>query len=252
MTPSDADRELSDLRARAYGPDADIDSDPAARARLVELEAARLFTRVAVPAIESKVAPVADAARPAAPVGVVADHAAPPAEPLTGMLPMTSSEGDGRSLWHRATATRRRRRGFIAVAIVAVIVLIYAITWLLGPHPDATQHRIAVEIEFADVLSTQGVSHDSSTLRQYEPYRDIKLWSVIDDRGYFCLAAWEQGLSGRFGHQCAPQGTELFVDLEAGQGSDSFAAWLPDDSFVRFQLRGAGVDVYLPPAPEAD
>ena len=254
-TPSDADRELNDLRARAYGPDPDIDTDPAARERLVELEAARLSSRAAVPDIGSNVAPVADAARPGAhaTVGVVAEHAAPTAESLTELLlPVTSGEGGGRSLWHHATATRRRRLGFIAVAIVAAIVLIYAITWLLGPHPDATQHRIAVEIEFADVLSIQGVSHDNSTLRQYEPYRDIKLWSVIDDRGYFCLAAWEQGLSGRVGHQCAPPGTELFVDLEAGQGSDSFAAWLPDDSFVRFQLRGAGVDVYLPPASEAD
>ena len=134
--------------------------------------------------------------------------------------------------------------------MIAVIMLVYAITWLLGPHPDATQHRIAVETEFglADLLSSHGVNADDSTLRQYEPYRDIKLWSVMDDRGYSCLAAWEQGLSGRFGHRCVPPGTELFVDLEAGRGSDSFGEWLPDDSFVRFQLRGAGVDVYLPPA----
>jgi hypothetical protein len=176
------------------------------------------------------------------------------AEPLTEILRATPSEGYGRSHWHNATATGSRRLGFIAMAMIAGIMLVYAITRLLGPHPDATQHRIAVETEFglADLLSSQGVNADDSTLRQYEPYRDVQLWSVMDDRGYSCLAAWEQGLSGRFGHRCVAPGTEVFVDLEAVRGSDSFGEWLPDDSFVRFQLRGAGVDVYLPPASETD
>ena len=40
--PSDAGRELDELRARAYGPDHDIDGDPRALARLRELEAVHL------------------------------------------------------------------------------------------------------------------------------------------------------------------------------------------------------------------
>ncbi len=39
--PSDAERELDELRRRAYGPHPDIQNDPAALARLTELEAAR-------------------------------------------------------------------------------------------------------------------------------------------------------------------------------------------------------------------
>ena len=45
MTPSrlsDAERELNDLRARAYGPKPDIEADPAAIARLIELETAHV------------------------------------------------------------------------------------------------------------------------------------------------------------------------------------------------------------------
>ncbi len=40
-TPADVERELGELRARAYGPGSDIRDDPAALARLTELEAAR-------------------------------------------------------------------------------------------------------------------------------------------------------------------------------------------------------------------
>ena len=36
------ENELRELRARAYGPNADIQSDPAALARLSELEAAHM------------------------------------------------------------------------------------------------------------------------------------------------------------------------------------------------------------------
>ena len=232
---SDADRELNDLRARAYGPDPDIDTDPAAHARLVELEAAHLATWAAVPAA----------------VDVVADKAEPTAEPPSDMHPVTPSEGDRGSPWHPATATRGRRLWILAGSILVVVMLISALTWLLGPQPDATQHPIAVETEFqpAGVMVGQGVNADSSTIRQYEAYRDIKLWSLTDDRGYSCLVAYEQGLSGRFQFQCVPPGTELFVDLAADpEGGDAFGEWLPDDGFVRFQLRGAGVDVYLPPA----
>ena len=40
-TSPDLERELRDLRARAYGPDSDIQDDPVALARLAELEARR-------------------------------------------------------------------------------------------------------------------------------------------------------------------------------------------------------------------
>ena len=124
----------------------------------------------------------------------------------------------------------------------------------MGPHPGATQHPIPVETEFslADPLINDGVNPDISTLHQYQSYRDVKLWSVTDERGYLCLAAWEQGLSGLFEYQCAAPGIEPLVDLEAEPEGNGFGDWLPEGSFVRFQLHGAGVDVYLPAASEPD
>ena len=54
----DAERELRDLRIRAYGPNPDIGSDPAALARLAELEAAHASARPSVMDIAPPVAAV--------------------------------------------------------------------------------------------------------------------------------------------------------------------------------------------------
>lgn len=254
-THSDADRELNDLRARAYGPDSDIHTDPAARARLIELEAAHLSIAATTPRIDSGLALAAGAGRPAAAAKVVAvpDRAAPTDEPQSNTHPTMPSQRDARSLGHNATW--RRRLALVAGASVAVITLFFFLTWLVGPHPGATQHPIPVETEFilADVLVNQGVNPDIPTLHQYQSYRDIKLGSLADERGYLCLAAWEQGLSGRFEYQCAPPGIEPLLDLKKEpEGGDGFGDWIPEGSFVRFQLHGAGVDVYLPAASEPD
>ena len=63
--PSDAERELNELRARAYGPHPDIQADPAALARLTELEAAHIAsppdgadTEIGAPAAAADGAPV--------------------------------------------------------------------------------------------------------------------------------------------------------------------------------------------------
>lgn len=70
------DRELTRLRARAYGPDADISGDPVALARLVELESA-IAPRLA-PATDT------DADEPAAPAIEVASIPAVAAETSRG------------------------------------------------------------------------------------------------------------------------------------------------------------------------
>ena len=248
-THPDIDRELNDLRARAYGPDSDIHTDPAARARLIELEAAHLSIPATTPNIDSGLPRAADVGRPAAAAKVVAvpDRAAPSDEPQSKTHPTMTSHRDVRSLGHNATWMRRL--ALVGGAGIAAVTVFFALTWLLGPHPDATQHPIPVETEFsvADPLINEGVNPDISTLQQYQSYRDVKLWSVTDERGYLCLVAWEQGLSGLFEYQCAPPGIEPLVDLVAEPEGSGFGDWLPEGSFVRFQLHGAGVDVYLPP-----
>ena len=251
-TDPDADRELNDLRARAYGPDSDIHTDPAARARLIELEAEHLSIPATTPHIDSGLPRAADVGRPAAAAKVVAtpDRAAPTDEPQSETHPPMTSQCDAGS--RGQNATWMRRLALIAGAGIAAVTVFVALTWLLGPHPDATQHPIPAETEFPmeEPLSNQGVNPDISTLHQYQSYRGVKLWSVTDERGFLCLAAWEQGFSGLFVYQCAPPGIEPLVDLEAEP--DGFGDWLPEGSFVRFQLHCAGVDVYLPGASEPD
>ncbi|WP_404434651.1 hypothetical protein LG299_08220 [Microbacterium lacus] len=252
-TDPDADRELTELRARAYGPDSDIHTDPAAHARLIELEAAHLMIPATPPRTDPGHAPAAGAGQSAAATNVVVlpDRAALTDELPAMTVPTMPSQRDWRSLV--PNATWMRRLALVAVASTAAATAFFALTWLLGPRPDATQQPIPAETEISivDPLINQGVNPDIPTIHQYESYRGVKLWSVTDDRGYVCLAAWEQGLSGRFAFQCAPPGIEPLVDLAAEpEIGDGFGDWLPEGSFVRFQLHGPGVDVYLPPESE--
>jgi len=144
-TPTDSQRdELRALRARAYGPDADIGDDPAALARLQQLEAGE---RAAAPT--STPAPMVvedtpDAATPAAStrprVRGVADQptapdaagdAAPPYAPESASFTDRPASGDG--IPGAAAGLRHRwwRRHFPllwAASVVAALVLGAALT----------------------------------------------------------------------------------------------------------------------------
>ena len=235
--PSPAERELDDLRARAYGPKPDIGADPAAIARLIELEAAHIGVETPVTAAEAvgSRAPDATSMAPPAHEILAAGTAAPEAKPI---IPSTSRERFGRSLGQRALATRSRAR-LIVGSIVAVAILLYAATWLL-PHPDATLRPTEVE---SDSVIFGALNHDIqvgdiSTLRQFEPYHDINVWSVEDSSGQTCLIAWDFGGSSRYQLQCLPPGIELALHMrvDANDGS-GFGDWLPDGSVVSFHLR---------------
>jgi hypothetical protein len=239
------DRELDELRARAYGPHPDIDADPAALARLVELEVAHLASVVLVSHTDARGAPVADAA-PATVPDAAHVHAVLTL-PVTEMLPLTSGERSWRSLWRSATAPRWHRARTLAGSIVIGATLLSAAAWLLGPHPAATLRPVDAEPELfvTELLVSRGMSPDSATLRQFEPYRDTDLWSVEDGSGLRCLIAWDRGHSGRFEFECVPPDAELFVDLGAWpEAGDDFGEWLPDGSIVRFHVRGNFVDAY--------
>ena len=166
---SDAERELNDLRARAYGPSPDIEADPAAVARLIELEAAHVGAATPVTATEAVGSRAADTSPTATSArrGVAADLTAPEAEP---MIPRTSRERFGRPLWQRATATRSLAL-LIAGSITVVAVLVYAATWLLA-RPDATLQPTEVEPDSVIFVALNGnvEVRDVSTLRQFEQY----------------------------------------------------------------------------------
>ena len=277
--PSDAERELKDLRARAYGPDHDIGADPAALARLAELENARVADTAARPGVElltpaanagGTAAPASDAsgtaepasdARGTGPAASDADRPAPAGAAMDHARTASSRGGFWRSLWRRATATPSRRIWFLAASSVMVVIVVYAVTWLDRPTPDATLHPLDGDNDGQLIRLMEQLGHvNFSTLQEYEPYRGVEPWTVNRD-GQLCLVAVARARTQVFNSQCVPPGTELFVNLTIAPGvefgpwrsfDDAYAEGLPDGSVIRFHLRDDAVDVFVYPAPEAD
>ena len=248
---SDADRELNGLRARAYGRDHDIEADPAALARQVELEKARAADTAPHPRTELPIlAAEAPSTTPAHPPPQ--EDPAQPADPAVEDAATASSRGGlWRSLWRRATSTRTRRTSFLAGAVVVVVIVGYAVRWLDATIPDATLRPLANEgdRQVIQMMSDIEFEGDVSTLQKYEPYRGVEPWSIVHPEGYLCLMAADRVESTMLNAQCVPPGTELFVNLGAWPAFDeAFAEGLPDGSVIRWHLREGAVDVFLYPA----
>lgn len=258
----DAERELRDLRARAYGPNPDIASDPAAFARLSELEAARVAVRPSVtdaapPAAVSEsvlaaAATATDAAadavptRPAAPTAVLIDDG-------VGTAHRSFAPG---SLWQEATSTRSRRQGVAAGAVVLAVALISTVVWAVTPHPDATLEAAVDEstAQLARLLPFAGqLEIDVSSLRAYESYRGVQPWSGVDAWGSPCLFLLERSSDNLLAAECMPREAPLLADIGAWpyRGGD-FAKGLANGSIIRFHLAGDSVEVYLHFAPAED
>ncbi|WP_248761610.1 hypothetical protein [Pseudarthrobacter sp. SSS035] len=254
---SDAERELDELRRRAYGPHPDIQSDPAALARLAELEAARTASpRAATPGTDV----TAPAAAPGS--GSVAHptwtRIVDEWPDSTTSIVAESRIGPTSSIWRRLTATRVRRYSFIAGALAVFLAGVFTVAWIVRPHPDATLHPVADEadvvvlsmLEFLSTLEFPwGEAAGQSSFRGYQQYRGVEPWFFVDGRGYRCFMLISR--SGPFvdGANCVPPGVDLFADI----GGDSLSADdgmedLPNGSIVRFHYRGDSVDVFLYPA----
>lgn len=230
--PSDAERELVELRKRAYGPHPDIQDDPVALARLTELEAARTTSP------------------PGGADTEISEAGAAAIEPV-----MESSEGSRRSLWHRLTATRARRISFVAGALVAILALGYAVVWLVAPHPDATLRQTADEADGAvlSVLDFLEADVDPSSIRGFQPYRGLEPWFAVDSQGFQCFMLIERRGPTVDGANCVPPGVDLFAEIGTlPQLGDDFPDGLPEGSLIRFHYRGDSVDVFIYPASEAE
>ena len=258
MTPSrpDAERELNDLRARAYGPESDIEADPAAIARLIELETAQVAaaTLVNVPApVDNRAADAAPTSTPARD-RVAASPAAPNAEPT---IPATSRAGSARSLWQHATLMRGRE--WFVVGSIVVAAILGSAAWLLAPHADATLQQTEGETDsgLIEGLLVPDEHPDISTLHQFERYHDIDVWSVRvssveNSLGNTCLLAWDRRGGGRFQYECLATGIELAVHMTVvAEADDGFGEWLADGSIISLHLRENTVDVFVHSPPSA-
>ncbi len=245
--PTDTERELNVLRARAYGPRADIYADPTALARLIDLEAAAALTRTTQRSLGA-VATAADASSTASP-GALNPAAADPGSAAGGGIEELTSPPKRRAQFSWRGARRARNGTWWAVAGVAVIASIgaAAVVWLGGPRPDASLQRTAADANSTAmaVLGGNGWRPVASTLRQFEPYHGVVVWSVETAIGDICIAAWDS-TGSRFDFRCSPPATEHSVHLRNDpNATDGFGDWLPEGSILSFHLRDNTVDVFI-------
>ncbi|WP_137844981.1 hypothetical protein [Microbacterium sp. 2FI] len=238
--PQELEHELEDLRVRAYGPAADIDADPAALARLSELEAERVGRRfVAEEGAPADAAPDDNAEADAADVAVAREAA-------TESPPPRSS---------RVAATRSARLLLLAGAGAAIVALGYGVTTLFGPQPDATLGLTAsVPDAQARTLAADAVDDiDVSTLQSYGMFLGVEPWSAVDAYGNPCLVLIERSTHSALEATCTPPEADLLVDLEVlVVPSYDFGDGLPVGSVIRFHLRDESVEALVYLAPERD
>ncbi|MBG6182026.1 hypothetical protein [Arthrobacter sp. CAN_A1] len=247
--PPDAMRELADLRRRAYGPHHNIEDDPAALARLTELEARRAARSAQGAETDESTAAAEDA-----PVAAFAwSDSGDEGPDSEADIAAASSGVSWRSLWHRTTATRSRRNWLVA-ALGIIFGLAYTVEWL-RPDPDATLHQIAEEGDevVISMLSVLDADVNPSSIRGYEPYEGLEPWFSMNRRGLHCFMIIDRSRRTVDGANCVPPGVDLSADIGAwplSGGSD--VAGPPDGSVIRFHYRGNSVDVFHYPASEAD
>lgn len=220
--------ELTALRARAYGVDADIGADPAALARLAELE-------------ELHAAAMARAG-----------HESGPPAPDTEVPSRPAPESDGRSSaaagwWHRT-----RAGAFAAGAAVATAAAVAVAGWALwtAPRPDATLHATGGSpseqvLRLTDYARRQMVA--KTTLRAFEPILGLEVWSARSGLGSSCLLVFEPVTDDLLGVGCVPPPAQPTVEIY-----DVPVAWMqqwterfPTGTAVRFVLNGDVVDVWI-------
>jgi hypothetical protein len=250
--PSDAARELAELRARAYGPDADIQTDPAALARLRELEASRL-PRPPERGDDEADAPAASGARdpdvePAVTHGGVTGEAGP------AISADAAIEAPSRLRSGRTAATRAGRAGVVVGAVAGALAVGYAVDWFVGPHPDATLRPVtdtasSVALAMIGFLEAQP---DPSTIHGYDSFRGIEPWFFKNEQGFHCFMLIT-GPATVDGANCVPPGVDLFADVMPGrQLVDEDTEPLPAGSIIRFHYRDDRVDVYVYPASQTN
>lgn len=231
--PPDLGRELAALRARAYGPDADIDADPAASARLAELE------ELARP---RPAAPEADALS-AAPAAAAAEEVDEVPEGIADAAAAREPARDHRRWW------RDWRVGAVGAAALAVGLAVgLGIPPLATPQPNYTvalDPDAPVDPTEAWILQAQrALDVLPGSLRQYEQIEGVTMWTGENSVGSRCLIVVWGELWGNGG--CAPGGLDPIVDFRSNPDIPMpLAATLDPGSLVRFIARGDVVEIWI-------
>ncbi|MDN4610011.1 hypothetical protein [Arthrobacter burdickii] len=162
-------------------------------------------------------------------------------------------EGSPRS--QRTTATRWNRVAWTAGALVVAGGIVATTFFLSAPRPAATLHPTAVEADkqVRELVAVEVplFEIDTSTLRAYESYRGLEIWSAVNAFGSPCLVAVHRASGSLSDARCAPAPADLIMDVSSfGDGFEGFDG-LTGDGIIRFMLRGDTVDAYVHLMPEA-
>ncbi|WP_100813854.1 hypothetical protein [Microbacterium lacus] len=262
--PTRGDAELRELRLRAYGPDADIESDPAALARLRELEGVRR----AVPAASS---PGTASAATSGPSGSSVPPRPPlPVSPLVagepGSLPVDDRNSDASAAamaatpasapatpgdastprarsWARRLARWSRNPRAIAVAAVALVVVL-ALAIVPGLFTDRPDALLRVDPGYADEqLSTEyrlflrQIGADMDDFMRFEDFAGLQVWGTPTDAPVRCVLV-SDGPQDVRALSCIPRGLDPVADMMVYPGSP-----VPGDLEERYPDAGAGTAV---------
>ncbi len=254
-----ADDELAALRARAYGPDADIDADPEALARLRQLERIEdgedesREPGHALGGTRARVLP--DARR--GPHGHARQDAGGPAErpgPREGEgEPSPDRDGAERPLHRQGLVLAPRvRAGWIAslIAVAAVATTLTAWSLPFGVRDD--QHHDAqmaiVEGEASPDLIRRLGAAEVGTVRSFGEYHGLEVFAT-----QYCLHVVLNRERGPMFTDCAGGGLSPIVDVYVpATGAPGYTSarsdypqeltrHVPDGAVIRFERRGDAV-----------
>ncbi|MGI9824251.1 hypothetical protein [Agromyces sp. Marseille-Q5079] len=253
----DDERELRELRARAYGREPDILDDPVGLARLAELEDRRVAK--AASRVEGEASTEVEPSPHAEPPGDSSHLERPTAGRSRDSEPPATG-GPSATWCRRRMASKRSRPIWLgAGAGVAVVAIVWGVSWLREPRPTAAlastadradEEVLALVAEYIPLLDI-----DTTTLASYETYRGVEPWSARDEFDNPCLVLIDRSADAVLEAACTPEEGQLIADIAAWPASGpafAFAEGLPDGSIIRFRHRGDTVDAFLIIAPGGD
>ncbi|MDE0545610.1 hypothetical protein [Microbacterium sp. C7(2022)] len=237
---SGPDDELATLRARAYGPNADIGNDPHAQARLEELEQST-----------AGVASALDApSRPGPQISLDSPLRIPSqAEPVSSARAV-----DGRP------NVRGRIRPWMLVAAGALGVTVGVLAggaWISAGQARADFVLAATDAEPSAALVEQinAWGTGGTNYRGYESIGDLQVWLVETEPGIHCALvvniAAVPDESGVAGASCETQGLDPVLDVAIGAGGFFDGAMpspdpsLPEGSVIRVFVRADAAEIWL-------
>lgn len=262
----DPERELAELRKRAYGPASDIDSDPAAIERLAELEEAH-----------RRAAAASGPAGPGPSPTAIATPGEAPAVSPDEVEALESAESDSAPAISAATRldhrgygapwgrTLRNSRRYVFLGLAAAVVcaaVVCGIYSALAPRPAAILQAgartadAAAEGRWIVFSSEEGLfmdrTVDQQTLTPYGAFHGVAVWSAVDDLDNPCLILVEESSERTLQAVCTPRSGQLIADVGVWNGGDpDIAGGLALGSVLRFQHRGATVEAWVIEAPDA-